>query len=80
MMGKINELAIMHITNTSNTCNFIITAGQIMTIPFDISEVDVRSYQYHRARREAFSRWLASAASQNIKKEVQDIKFKVKHL
>ncbi len=51
--------------------------GHIITISFNISDVDVRSYQYHRARREAFSRWLASAASQNIKKEVQDIKFKV---
>ena len=43
------------------------------------SDIDKTSYRYHKARREAFSRWLSSAASRRIKKEVQDSKFKVSH-
>ncbi len=49
-----------------------------MTILCLVAGVDKTSYAYHMARREAFSHWLSSAASRKIKKEVQDIKFKVR--
>ncbi|XP_074651968.1 nuclear pore complex protein Nup98-Nup96-like [Tubulanus polymorphus] len=39
-------------------------------------DVDASSYSYHMSRREAFSRWLESAAADKIQKEIQNVKFK----
>ncbi|XP_038055472.1 nuclear pore complex protein Nup98-Nup96-like isoform X2 [Patiria miniata] len=42
----------------------------------DEQELDPDSYPFRKARREAFSEWLASASRQHVNREVQAAKFK----
>ncbi|XP_033631554.1 nuclear pore complex protein Nup98-Nup96-like isoform X1 [Asterias rubens] len=42
----------------------------------DQQELDPSGYPFHKARREAFSRWLESGSEKRINREVQDSKFK----
>ena len=57
----------------------MMNASTNQCVLFLISEVDKESYVYSRARREAFSSWLSSAASKKIKEEVQAAKFQVRN-
>ncbi|XP_022108489.1 nuclear pore complex protein Nup98-Nup96-like isoform X2 [Acanthaster planci] len=42
----------------------------------DAQELDPDGYPFRKARREAFSEWLASASRQHVNREVEDAKFK----
>lgn len=42
-----------------------------------VSDDIVNNYELQNARREAVSRWLSSTASDKIKKEIQEAKYKV---